>query len=58
MIYISDSRWPNQQVGNRAVSTQRLIKLFGSHSGIILELMSTRSGCIWLVYYIIYLLAK
>ena len=37
-IYISDSTWLNQQPENRVVSVQRLIKRFGSHSGIILEL--------------------
>ena len=36
-IYISDSTWLNQQPENRVVNAQRLIKRFGSHSGVILE---------------------
>ena len=37
-IYISDSTWLNQQPENEIASAQRLIKRFGSHSGIIQEL--------------------
>ena len=36
--YISDERVLNQKSGERAVSVQKLIKLFGSYSGVILEL--------------------
>ena len=54
-IYISDSTWLNQQPENRVVSVQRLIKRFGSHSGIILELermiasSKWNSGCVVIV---------
>ena len=34
-LYISDERVLNQKSGKRAVSVQRLIKRFGSYSGVI-----------------------
>ena len=46
-IYISDSTWFYQQLGNRAVGKQRLIKRFDAHSGIILELKRIIASSKW-----------
>ena len=46
-VYISDERVLNQKSRKRAVSVQRLIKCFGSFSGVILELKGIINSSKW-----------
>ena len=46
-VYLSDERVLNQKSGKRAVSVQRLIKRFGSYSGVILELKRINDSSKW-----------
>ena len=46
-VYISNERVLNQKSGKRAVSVQRLIKRFGSYSGVILELKRIINSSKW-----------
>ena len=46
-VYISDEQVLNQKSGKRAVSVQRLIKHFGSYSGVILELKIIINSSKW-----------
>ena len=46
-IFISDSTSRSQQPGNAAVSVQKLIKYFGSRSGIILKLKRIAGTPTW-----------
>ena len=46
-VYLSDERVLNQKSGKRAVSVQRLVKRFGSYSGVILGLKRIINSSKW-----------